>query len=98
MTYTATGFSNPVRVVFRAIFRPRAQDVNETVANYFRTAIRRSYEEVDIVSRLFIEPVTRTARGLSTLVARLHNGRINSYVVYVLATLAVFVLIAWLVM
>jgi hydrogenase-4 component B len=42
MTYTATGFSNPVRVVFQAIFRPNiVEDTRETVAVHFRTAIRR---------------------------------------------------------
>ncbi|MGB8592734.1 MAG: proton-conducting transporter membrane subunit, partial [Candidatus Acidiferrales bacterium] len=42
MTYTATGFSNPVRVVFQAIFRPNiVEDTRDTVAVHFRTAIRR---------------------------------------------------------
>lgn len=96
MTYTATGFSNPVRVVFRAVFRPHADEVRETVATHFRTSIRRRYEEEHVVNRLFILPITRAARGFSNLLARLHNGRINSYVIYVLVTLAIFVLIAWL--
>jgi hydrogenase-4 component B len=40
MTYTATGFSNPVRVIFDAILRPAAvEDTRETVAEHFRTAI-----------------------------------------------------------
>lgn len=95
MTYTATGFSNPVRVIYRAVFRPRAvEDVRETVASHFRTSIRRSYEEVHIVNRLLIDPTTRAARGLALLLARLHSGRINSYVVYILIAIAVFVLIA----
>ncbi|HZQ75660.1 MAG TPA: proton-conducting transporter membrane subunit, partial [Burkholderiales bacterium] len=42
MTYTATGFSNPVRVIFDAIFRPTTvEDTRETVAEHFRNAIRR---------------------------------------------------------
>jgi hypothetical protein len=37
MVYTATGFSNPVRVVFNAIFRPTTvEDTKETVAKHFR--------------------------------------------------------------
>ena len=45
MTYTATGFSNPVRVVFQAIFRPNiVEDTRQTVAVHFRTAIRRRRE------------------------------------------------------
>ena len=42
MTYTATGFSNPVRVIFDAIFRPTTvEDSRQTVGEHFRTAIRR---------------------------------------------------------
>ncbi|HTQ76524.1 MAG TPA: proton-conducting transporter membrane subunit, partial [Burkholderiales bacterium] len=42
MTYTATGFSNPVRVIFDAVFRPTTvEDTRETVAEHFRNAIRR---------------------------------------------------------
>src|SRR5580693_9761620 len=42
MTYTATGFSNPVRVIFDAVLRPIAVvDTRETVAEHFRMAIRR---------------------------------------------------------
>ena len=47
MTYTATGFSNPVRVIFDAIFRPTTvEDTRETVAEHFRMAIRREKERV----------------------------------------------------
>ena len=97
MTYTATGFSNPVRVIFRAIFRPRvATDVQETAGTHFRSAIRREYDEVHLLSRIVINPVATMARWVSDTLARVHNGRINSYVGYMLLTLAVFVLIAWL--
>ena len=95
MTYTATGFSNPVRVIFRAVFRPRAAaDVHETVIPHFRTAIHRSYDEVHVVSRTVINPLVRAARWISDTLARIHNGRINSYVGYMLVTLAAFLLIA----
>jgi hypothetical protein len=40
ITYTATGFSNPVRVIFEAILQPAAgEDSVEAVARHFRTAI-----------------------------------------------------------
>ncbi|MGC1725234.1 MAG: proton-conducting transporter membrane subunit, partial [Candidatus Acidiferrales bacterium] len=58
MTYTATGFSNPVRVVFQAIFRPNiVEDTRDTVAVHFRTAIRRRRDETHLVDRLFFHPV-----------------------------------------
>src|SRR5262249_27412336 len=40
ITYTATGFSNPVRVIFHALVSPSApEDSTEAVAQHFRTAI-----------------------------------------------------------
>jgi hydrogenase-4 component B len=90
MTYTATGFSNPVRVIFDAIFRPTTvEDTSDTVAEHFRNAIRREKERVHLVDRLVFRPV----RGLTLLFARMlaimHHGRINAYVTYALLTLLI---------
>ena len=64
MTYTATGFSNPVRVIFDAVFRPTTvEDTRETVAEHFRTAIRREKERVHLVDRLVFQPVRRRRCG-----------------------------------
>jgi len=87
MTYTATGFSNPVRVVFHAIFRPTiVEDTRDTVAEHFRTAIRREAEEVHIVDRLVL-PARELAMGIARALARMHRGLLNAYVAYALLTL-----------
>lgn len=63
MTYTATGFSNPVQVVFQAIFQPNsAADTRQTVAVHFHTAIHRQREETHVVDRLFLQPVGAATR------------------------------------
>jgi hydrogenase-4 component B len=91
MTYTATGFSNPVRVVFQAIFQPNiAEDTRETVAVHFRTAILRRREETHLVDRLFFHPVGDAISWFARLLAGMHHGRLNAYVAY---TLAFFVII-----
>jgi hydrogenase-4 component B len=88
MTYTATGFSNPVRVVFQAIFRPNiVEDKRETVAIHFRTAIHRRREETHLVDRLFFHPVGETIGGLAKVLAGMHHGRLNAYVGYALVFL-----------
>jgi len=94
MTYTATGFSNPVRVIFEAVFHPSARDTKETVAAHFRTAIRRTYKEVHVVDRLIFGPFTSALRRVARSLAIMHHGRINAYVTYVLLTLLVFLVIA----
>ena len=88
LTYTATGFSNPVRVIFQAVFRPTiVEDTRETVAEHFRTAIRREADTVHIVDRLVLDPVHALALGLARALARLHHGRLNAYIAYALAAL-----------
>jgi hydrogenase-4 component B len=95
MTYTATGFSNPVRVIFDAIFRPTTvEDTRETVAEHFRIAIRREKEHVHLVDRLVFQPVRLAALWFARALAAMHHGRINAYVTYAfLALLVVFVVL-----
>ena len=94
LTYTATGFSNPVRVTFRAVFHPtEIEDSSQMVARHFRMAIRRFMEEVHIVDRLFFRPVEASVTGIARILARMHHGRLNAYIGYVLLSLlAVLVL------
>jgi hydrogenase-4 component B len=93
MTYTATGFSNPVRVVFQAIFQPNiTEDTRQTVAVHFRTAIHRQREETHVVDRIFLQSVGKAAREIAAFLAGMHNGRLNAYVTYVLAFLLLVLL------
>ena len=88
MTYTATGFSNPVRVIFEAIFHPTTvEDTRETVANHFRTAIRRERQAVHIMDRLVLRPAKNRALELARDLAAMHHGHINAYAAYVLLAL-----------
>jgi hydrogenase-4 component B len=97
MTYTATGFSNPVRVIFDAVFRPTTvEDTRETVAEHFRTAIRRERAEVHIVDRYVVQPAKDAAMRLARGLAVMHHGRINAYIGYVLGALLVAVLLNFL--
>jgi hydrogenase-4 component B len=88
MTYTATGFSNPVRVIFDAIFRPTTvEDTRETVAEHFRIAIRRDRQTVHIADRLLLRPAKNRVLALAGQLAQMHHGHINAYIAYVLLAL-----------
>jgi hydrogenase-4 component B len=88
MTYTATGFSNPVRVIFDAVFRPTTmEDTRETVAEHFRTAIIREKERVHLVDKLVFHPVRTAVMWFAGRLARMHHGRFNAYAAYALAAL-----------
>jgi hydrogenase-4 component B len=97
MTYTATGFSNPVRVVFDAIFRPTTvEDTRDTVAEHFRMAIKREKERVHLVDKLVIRPVGGLTLVLARALAAMHHGRINAYVAYVLIMLVLALAAGWI--
>jgi hydrogenase-4 component B len=88
MTYTATGFSNPVRVVFHAVLRPATiEDSTEAVAEHFRTAVRREYDEGHLLDRLVLAPAVGGLQRLAGLLRRMHIGQVNAYAAYVLLTL-----------
>jgi len=88
MTYTATGFSNPVRVIFEAIFHPTTvEDTRATVAKHFRMAIRREHQTVHIVDRLVLQPAKNRVLQLARSLAVMHHGHINAYITYVLLAL-----------
>lgn len=94
MTYTATGFSNPVRVIFQAVFRPSTfDDRRETIAEHFRMAIKDGRQEVHIVDRFFLLPVAQGVRWTASLLGRMHTGSVNVYAAYVLLSLFVVLII-----
>jgi hydrogenase-4 component B len=94
LTYTATGFFNPVRVVFKAILRPTmVEDSTEAVARHFRTAIRLNHEDVPIIDRLVLWPPVSGLQRVAAVVRRMHVGHVNAYAGYVLLTLLVVLLI-----
>ncbi|HUJ15663.1 MAG TPA: proton-conducting transporter membrane subunit [Thermoanaerobaculia bacterium] len=93
MTYTATGFSNPVRVVFDAVLRPATSDTRETIAEHFRSAIRHEREEQHVVDRLVMRPLSRAAMAIAGTLARIHHGRLYAYVTYGLAALIIVLVV-----
>jgi len=97
MTYTATGFSNLVRVIFDAVFRPATtEDTPQTVAQHFRTAIHHDREEVYIIDRVVGQPCKSAALAIARGLATLHRGRINVYIAYALLSLVLVLLLSLL--
>jgi hydrogenase-4 component B len=94
MTYTATGFSNPVRVVFDAVFQPTTvEHTRRTVAEHFRIAIRREKEQVHLVERLVFHPVKVAALWCAGKLAAMHHGRFSAYAAYALLTLLIVLIV-----
>ncbi len=90
LTYTASGFANPVRVIFHTILRPRViEEPIENVPAFFRPAIRREQEEIHIVDRLLFRPAVSGLKGLAAVLRHMHAGAVNIYASYVLLALLV---------
>lgn len=89
MSYTGTGFSNPVRVIFNAVFRPSREDERTTVHEHFRTAITRTREDIFVADRVIAQPAIGITCSAARAVAGMHHGRLPAYVGYALVTLLV---------
>jgi hydrogenase-4 component B len=94
LTYTATGFSNPVRVIFAALLTPAAsEESTEAVAVHFRTAIRREYTEVHIIDRFVLQPPIAVLRNLAAFARRMHIGHVNAYAAYILLAMLIVLVV-----
>jgi hydrogenase-4 component B len=93
--YTATAFSKPLMMIFRAVYRPTRQvDALADVSRYFVHEVRYRAEIEPTFERYLYGPlvrgVMRTASGMKVLQA----GSLHAYLAYVLV-LAV-ILLMWL--
>ncbi|MDN5870481.1 MAG: hypothetical protein L0H73_07165 [Nitrococcus sp.] len=86
MSYTASAFAAPVRVVFDRLLRPVVSEQTER-HGAFTTAIHRRLEIVHVVDRLTLTPLIGWAHRVAALLARMHHGRVTFYASYVLAVL-----------
>jgi len=94
MTYTATGFAQPVRVIFNTILRSNISNQKETISKHFRLSIKQERQEVHLIDRLVLYPLTKFAKKLSHFLAKIHNGKINTYASYAILTLLVFLILS----
>ncbi|HXR06140.1 MAG TPA: hydrogenase 4 subunit B [Candidatus Acidoferrum sp.] len=95
MEYTATGFSKPVRMIFKALFQPRRDVQREyDFSPYFATNIRfESHIEEVFVERLY-RPLRVWILRVSRRVRALQAGSIHAYLLYIFVTLLLLLLCA----
>lgn len=91
MSYTATTFAAPVRVLFHAVFSP-AVSRQEQRQGAFLTAREHREIRMQLVERVLIRPLGDAAQRLAARLAQLHRGKVTAYAGYVLASLIVVML------
>jgi hydrogenase-4 component B len=95
MEYTATGFSKPIRMIFKSLFRPR-RDVQREYDFSPRFATKLRFESH--VEEVFVQRIYRPLRILILRVSRriraLQAGSIHAYLLYIFVTLLLLLLFA----
>ena len=95
MEYTATGFSKPIRMIFKALFRPKREVQREyDYSPYFAKTLRfDSHIEEPFVRRLY-RPLNRAVLRLSRRMRTLQAGSIHAYLIYIFVTFLVLLIFA----
>ncbi|MHB8520261.1 MAG: hydrogenase 4 subunit B [Limisphaerales bacterium] len=95
MEYTATGFSKPLRMIFKALFRPRREVQAEyDYSRYFTKTIRfESHIEETFEKRIY-RPLNRGILRASRRMRALQAGSIQAYLIYIFVTLLLLLMLA----
>ena len=94
--YTATAFSKPLMMVFRAVYRPtRGVEALAKVSPYFPQEVRYHVEIEPTFERYIYGPLTRTVMRLADRLKILQAGSLHAYLGYVIALVLTLVLLVW---
>jgi hydrogenase-4 component B len=95
MEYTATGFSKPIRMIFKALFRPRREVQREyDYSPYFTTNLRFSAHVEEVFETRIYRPLNRAVLRLSRRMRALQAGSIQAYLIYIFITLLLLLMFA----
>src|SRR5205085_11995097 len=84
MEYTATGFSKPIRMIFKALFRPRREVQREyDFSPYFAKTLRFEARVEEIFETRLYRPVQRAVVRFSRRMRALRAGSIQAYLIYI---------------
>ena len=95
MEYTATGFSKPIRMIFKALFRPHREVQREyDFSPYFAKTIRFEAHVEEVFETRIYRPFNRWVLRFSRRMRTLQAGSIHAYLIYIFITLIVLLLFA----
>ncbi|HEU0037798.1 MAG TPA: hypothetical protein VFR76_00850, partial [Verrucomicrobiae bacterium] len=95
MEYTATGFSKPIRMIFKALFRPRREVQREyDYSPYFTKTLRFEAHVEEVFETRIYRPLNRMVLRFSRRMRALQAGSIQAYLIYIFITLLLLLLFA----
>ncbi len=94
--YTATAFSKPLMMIFRAVYRPtREVEALARVSPYFPHEVRYHVEIEPTFERYVYGPLTETVLRIADRLKILQAGSLHAYLGYVIALVLSLVLLVW---
>jgi hydrogenase-4 component B len=95
MEYTATGFSKPIRMIFKALFRPRRDVQREyDFSPRFATKLRFESHVEEVFERRIYRPARILILRVSRRIRALQAGSVHAYLLYIFVTLLLLLLFA----
>jgi hydrogenase-4 component B len=95
MQYSATGFSKPIRMIFRTLFRPRREiQADFEFSRYFATNLKFESEIEETFERRFYRPLHVRILRFSRRMRALQAGSIQAYLIYIFVTLLILLMFA----
>ena len=95
MEYTATGFSKPLRMIFKALFRPRRDVQREyDFSPYFTTTLRFESHVEELFQTRIYRPLRWLVLHASRRLRALQAGSLQAYLIYIFVTLLALLLFA----
>jgi hydrogenase-4 component B len=94
--YTATAFSKPLMMIFRAVYRPTRQvESLADVSPYFPHEVRYRAEIEPTFERYVYGPVLRAVLRVANGLKVVQAGSLHAYLAYVIALVVWLVLLVW---
>ncbi len=94
MQYTATGFSKPIRMIFKALFRPHREVQRDyDYSPYFAKSIRFESHVEEVFERRVYRPLQRALLRMSRRMRALQAGSVQAYLLYIFLTLIALLLV-----
>jgi hydrogenase-4 component B len=95
MEYTATGFSKPLRMIFKALFRPRREVQREyDFSPYFATNLRFESHVEEVFQNRIYRPLRWLVLSGSRRLRALQAGSLQAYLIYMFVTLLLLLMFA----
>jgi hydrogenase-4 component B len=95
MEYTATGFSKPIRMIFKALFRPRREVQREyDFSPYFAKNLRFESHVEEVFQTRIYRPLNWMVWRVSRQMRALQAGSLQAYLIYIFVTLLLLLMFA----